>query len=307
MPRHSAACRPKHAVSSRSDHMPALGEKEVRGPDRRGTCLAIDAELLSAVDAALASVPFRSSHWAWTGRLLRGRKRASRLPRKPGPPGSSLRCPLASGSRLPPGDTVRGKGVPQRSAIERRCSWGRRVATVERMTIQRMDHVGIVVDDLAAATAFFVELGLELQGEGQVEGGWVDRVVGLEGVRAEIAMVETPDGHGRLELTKFHAPPGRDGDRHRRRTPRAFAISRSRSTTSTPPSLACEHAAESSSATSSATETAIGSATSAARRGSSSSWRSRSAEGSGRPPSASPASVPREAGSRCRFRALAAA
>ena len=74
------------------------------------------------------------------------------------------------------------------------------------MTIQRMEHVGIVVDDLAAATAFFVELGLKLQGEGPVEGGWVDRVVGLEGVRAEIAMVETPDGHGRLELTKFHAP-----------------------------------------------------------------------------------------------------
>src|SRR3989442_10990162 len=82
------------------------------------------------------------------------------------------------------------------------------------MTIQRMDHVGIVVDDLAAATAFFVELGLKLQGEGPVEGGWVDRVVGLEGVRAEIAMVETPDGHGRLELTKFHAPSGRGGDRH---------------------------------------------------------------------------------------------
>ena len=82
------------------------------------------------------------------------------------------------------------------------------------MTIQRMEHVGIVVDDLAAATAFFVELGLKLQGEGPVEGGWVDRVVGLEGVRAEIAMVETPDGHGRLELTKFHAPSGSGGDRH---------------------------------------------------------------------------------------------
>jgi catechol 2,3-dioxygenase-like lactoylglutathione lyase family enzyme len=80
------------------------------------------------------------------------------------------------------------------------------------MTIQRMEHVGIVVDDLAAATAFFVELGLKLQGEGSVEGGWVDRVVGLEGVRAEIAMVETPDGHGRLELTKFHAPSGRSGE-----------------------------------------------------------------------------------------------
>jgi catechol 2,3-dioxygenase-like lactoylglutathione lyase family enzyme len=82
------------------------------------------------------------------------------------------------------------------------------------MTIQRMDHVGIVVEDLAAATAFFLELGLKLQGEGPVEGGWVDRVVGLEGVRAEIAMMETPDGHGRLELTKFHAPSGRGGDEH---------------------------------------------------------------------------------------------
>jgi catechol 2,3-dioxygenase-like lactoylglutathione lyase family enzyme len=77
-----------------------------------------------------------------------------------------------------------------------------------------MEHVGVVVDDLAAATAFFVELGLELQGEAPVQGGWVDRVVGLEGVRAEIAMMDTPDGHGRLELTKFHAPSGRDGDLH---------------------------------------------------------------------------------------------
>jgi len=75
-----------------------------------------------------------------------------------------------------------------------------------------MDHVGIVVDDLEAATAFFVELGLKLQGEGTVGGGWVDRVVGLEGVRAEIAMMETPDGHGRLELVKFHAPSGAGGD-----------------------------------------------------------------------------------------------
>jgi catechol 2,3-dioxygenase-like lactoylglutathione lyase family enzyme len=82
------------------------------------------------------------------------------------------------------------------------------------MTIQRMDHVGIVVDDLAAATVFFVELGLKLAGEGPVQGGWVDRVVGLEGVRAEIAMLETPDGHGRIELAKFHAPPGRGGERH---------------------------------------------------------------------------------------------
>jgi catechol 2,3-dioxygenase-like lactoylglutathione lyase family enzyme len=82
------------------------------------------------------------------------------------------------------------------------------------MTVERMDHVGIVVDDLAAATAFFLALGLELQGEGEVEGDWVDRVVGLEGVRAEIAMLETPDGHARLELSKFHAPSGQSGDRH---------------------------------------------------------------------------------------------
>ena len=74
------------------------------------------------------------------------------------------------------------------------------------MTIKRMDHVGIVVDDLAAATEFFVQLGLVLQGEGPVEGRWVDRIVGLEGVRADIAMMQTPDGHGRLELTKFHSP-----------------------------------------------------------------------------------------------------
>jgi catechol 2,3-dioxygenase-like lactoylglutathione lyase family enzyme len=74
--------------------------------------------------------------------------------------------------------------------------------------------MGVVVDDLAAATAFFVELGLKLQGERSVAGSWVDRVVGLEGVRAEIAMMETPDGHGRLELTKFHAPSSRSGDRH---------------------------------------------------------------------------------------------
>jgi catechol 2,3-dioxygenase-like lactoylglutathione lyase family enzyme len=77
-----------------------------------------------------------------------------------------------------------------------------------------MDHVGIVVDDLAAATDFFVALGLVLQGEGPVEGRVVDRIVGLEGVRAEIAMLQAPDGHGRLELSKFHSPPTPGGNRH---------------------------------------------------------------------------------------------
>ena len=77
-----------------------------------------------------------------------------------------------------------------------------------------MDHVGIVVDDLAAATVFFAELGLVLQGEARVEGRWVDRIVGLEGVRADIAMMQTPDGNGRLELTKFHSPSNQADNRH---------------------------------------------------------------------------------------------
>jgi catechol 2,3-dioxygenase-like lactoylglutathione lyase family enzyme len=75
------------------------------------------------------------------------------------------------------------------------------------MTLQRMDNVLIVVDDLEAAKAFFAELGMELEGETQVEGPWVDSTVGLNDVRADIAMMRTPDGHGRVELTKFHTPP----------------------------------------------------------------------------------------------------
>ena len=75
------------------------------------------------------------------------------------------------------------------------------------MALQRMDNVLIVVEDLEAAKAFFAELGMELDGETPVEGRWVDRVVGLDGVRADIAMMRTPDGHGRVELTRFHTPP----------------------------------------------------------------------------------------------------
>src|SRR5688572_30442844 len=75
------------------------------------------------------------------------------------------------------------------------------------MTIRRMDNVLIVVDDLEAATAFFAELGMELEGEATVEGEWAGRVVGLDGVRADIVMMRTPDGHGRVELSKFHSPP----------------------------------------------------------------------------------------------------
>jgi catechol 2,3-dioxygenase-like lactoylglutathione lyase family enzyme len=75
------------------------------------------------------------------------------------------------------------------------------------MTLQRMDNVLIVVEDLEAAKAFFAELGMELEGETQVEGPWADSTVGLNGVRADIAMMKAPDGHGRVELSRFHTPP----------------------------------------------------------------------------------------------------
>jgi catechol 2,3-dioxygenase-like lactoylglutathione lyase family enzyme len=74
------------------------------------------------------------------------------------------------------------------------------------MTIKRLDHVSVVVDDLAAAIAFFTALGMTLEGEMPVEGPWVDRVNGLERVQVDIVMMQTPDGHGRLELTKFRHP-----------------------------------------------------------------------------------------------------
>jgi catechol 2,3-dioxygenase-like lactoylglutathione lyase family enzyme len=74
------------------------------------------------------------------------------------------------------------------------------------MTIQRMDHVGIVVDDLEAATAFFLELGMEKVGEAPVEGRWLDRLLGLDDVRVDIAMLATPDGHSRVELSTYHRP-----------------------------------------------------------------------------------------------------
>ncbi len=70
----------------------------------------------------------------------------------------------------------------------------------------RMDNVLIVVNDLEAAKEFFVELGMELEGETTVEGEWVDSVVGLKGVRSDIVLMRTPDGHGRVELSKFHTP-----------------------------------------------------------------------------------------------------
>jgi catechol 2,3-dioxygenase-like lactoylglutathione lyase family enzyme len=74
-----------------------------------------------------------------------------------------------------------------------------------------MDHVGVVVEDLAAAIAFFVELGLEVEGETAVEGEWVDQLIGLDGVRADLAFLRTPDGHSRVELSTFHAPVATTG------------------------------------------------------------------------------------------------
>ena len=75
------------------------------------------------------------------------------------------------------------------------------------MTIKRLDHVSVVVDDLTPATAFFTALGMTIEGKAPVEDPWVDRINGIEGVQVDIVMMRTPDGHGRLELTKFRNPP----------------------------------------------------------------------------------------------------
>jgi catechol 2,3-dioxygenase-like lactoylglutathione lyase family enzyme len=80
-----------------------------------------------------------------------------------------------------------------------------------RVAVKRIEHVAIVVDDLAAAVAFFTELGLDLEGEATVEGDTVDRLCGIDGVRSNIAMMRTPDGHGGLELIKYQTPAGPAG------------------------------------------------------------------------------------------------
>lgn len=91
------------------------------------------------------------------------------------------------------------------------------------MTLIRMDHVSTVVEDLAAATAFFAELGMETVGQQPVEGPWVDRVNGIEGVQVDIVMMRTPDGHGQLELTKFHHPTA-IGDESANTAPNALGL-----------------------------------------------------------------------------------
>ena len=75
------------------------------------------------------------------------------------------------------------------------------------MTVQRMDNVGIVVESLEGAISFFTELGLELEGRGSIEGDWAERVTGLHPMRVEVAMMRTPDGHSRLEISRFLTPP----------------------------------------------------------------------------------------------------
>src|SRR6185437_11925807 len=120
---------------------------------------------------------------------------------------------------------LRGAAVEQRwssggAAVEQRWSSGWTIGAQERsawtgahglrytrdMTIKRLDHISVVVDDLAAAIAFFTTLGMRVEGEAAVEGPGVDRVNALESVRVDIVMLRTPDGHGRLELTTFRNP-----------------------------------------------------------------------------------------------------
>ncbi len=92
--------------------------------------------------------------------------------------------------------------------LRERSAWtAARLCYTSDMTIKRLDHVSVVVDDLAAALTFFTTLGMTIEGETPVEGLWVDRVNGLKDVQVDIVMMRTPDGHGRLELTKFRNPP----------------------------------------------------------------------------------------------------
>jgi catechol 2,3-dioxygenase-like lactoylglutathione lyase family enzyme len=79
------------------------------------------------------------------------------------------------------------------------------------MKIHRIDHVGIIVNDLPAAKAFFLDFGLEMLGEGEVEGQWVERIIGLQDVKEEVVMLRTPDGDANIELVKFHTPSDENG------------------------------------------------------------------------------------------------
>jgi len=82
------------------------------------------------------------------------------------------------------------------------------------MKIHRIDHVGIIVNDLPAAKAFFLDFGLEMLGEGEVEGQWVERIIGLQDVKEEVVMLRTPEGEANIELVKFHTPSDEKGIQH---------------------------------------------------------------------------------------------
>ena len=82
------------------------------------------------------------------------------------------------------------------------------------MKIHKIDHVGIIVNDLSAAKAFFLDFGFEMLGEGEVEGEWAERIIGLQDVKAEVAMLRTPDGEANIELSKFHSPTDENGIQH---------------------------------------------------------------------------------------------
>ena len=132
----------------------------------------------------------------WLMRCGRGSSRCSRR---------SRRSPRADGPRgVGPGGadgltTSNSREGPASTAAHGLCY-------TRDMTIKRLDHVSVVVDDLAAAIAFFTALGMTPEGEAAVEGQWVDRVNALESVQVDIVMMRTPDGHGRVELTKFRNP-----------------------------------------------------------------------------------------------------
>src|SRR3989344_3647076 len=93
------------------------------------------------------------------------------------------------------------------ASMEPALSSARSPMAPRRRNVRRMANVLIVVEDIEATKAFFFELGMELEGETTVEGPWVDQVIGLKNVRADIATLRTPDGHGKVELTQFHTPP----------------------------------------------------------------------------------------------------
>src|SRR5215208_5509060 len=105
-----------------------------------------------------------------------------------------------------PGEGSRQAGPATRGDHDARRVHAARTGRRRCMTVQRLEHIGIVVDDLAAATAFFTSLGLELEGEASVEGGLVDRINGLEGVRADVVILRTPGGNGKVELAKYRSP-----------------------------------------------------------------------------------------------------